>query len=243
MLAPAALSGQSQTVGHDLSLTIGVGLPIQRAPRIRQGASAETPDLSFGRGPDEPQRWDVPWANSGGRRRGDGLTAYARLRRSVGSRGEAPVKSTDSYTGSLFRSYWDSGIALAAAYGHAVVECGPLRVVQLGGAEEVVDLAGHVERVRQFRGRTVLTVGRGALGHEAGDGGPDGAAADAVLTGEGGGGASLKIGGAYGGGLVGRDGRAAPALAALGLGGPQPVVGEVETSPWTAVRRCAGGGR
>lgn len=45
------------------------------------------------------------------------------------------------------------GVALAAPYGHALVECGALGGLQLGAAEEVGDLARHVENDRQFRSR------------------------------------------------------------------------------------------
>jgi hypothetical protein len=43
------------------------------------------------------------------------------------------------------------GVALAAPYGHALVERGPLGGLQLGGAEEVRDLARHIEDDRQSR--------------------------------------------------------------------------------------------
>ncbi|MEV0400337.1 hypothetical protein [Actinoallomurus sp. NPDC050550] len=55
---------------------------------------------------------------------------------------------------------------VAASYGHAVVERGPFGGLQLGGAEEAGDLAGHVEGDRQFQGGDVLSVGGGVLGHE-----------------------------------------------------------------------------
>jgi hypothetical protein len=71
-----------------------------------------------------------------------------------------------------------------------VVERGPLGVVQLGGAEEVGDLARHAEGDRQPRGRAVLVDG-GVLRHEVGDGRADGAAADAVFASEGCDGAAL----------------------------------------------------
>ncbi|MCX4632698.1 hypothetical protein [Streptomyces sp. NBC_01443] len=45
------------------------------------------------------------------------------------------------------------GVALAASYGDALVECCALGGLQFGGAEEVGDLAWHVEGDRQFRGR------------------------------------------------------------------------------------------
>ncbi|MYQ40714.1 MULTISPECIES: hypothetical protein [unclassified Streptomyces] len=44
------------------------------------------------------------------------------------------------------------GVALAAPRDHPLVERGPLGGVQFGGAEEVDDLARHVERDRQLRG-------------------------------------------------------------------------------------------
>ncbi|MEU1788027.1 hypothetical protein ABZ553_19475 [Streptomyces sparsogenes] len=62
------------------------------------------------------------------------------------------------------------GVALAAPYGDALVERGALGGVRLGGAEEVGDLARHVEGDRQLRGRDVVVVGDGVLGHEVGDG-------------------------------------------------------------------------
>ncbi|MFJ2170409.1 hypothetical protein [Streptomyces griseofuscus] len=77
------------------------------------------------------------------------------------------------------------------------------------------------------------------VGQEVGDGGADGAAADLVIAGEGCDRAALQIR-AYVGGLVGRDGRAAPALLALGLGGPQPAVGEL---PLEVALELAGGGK
>jgi hypothetical protein len=58
------------------------------------------------------------------------------------------------------------------------------------------------------------------LGQEVGDGGTDRAAADVVVAGEGGDGLAAQVGGAYGGCPRGRDDRAAPALVALGFGGP-----------------------
>ncbi|MFJ2847625.1 hypothetical protein ACIPD2_39330 [Streptomyces griseofuscus] len=65
------------------------------------------------------------------------------------------------------------------------------------------------------------------LGQEVGDGGADSAAADVVVAGEGGDGAALQVGGAGVGGLRGQHGGAASALAAPGLGGAQPVVGQL----------------
>lgn len=79
------------------------------------------------------------------------------------------------------------GVALAAPYGHALVERRPLGGLQPGGAEEVGDLARHVEGDRQLRRRSVL-LGGGVVGQEAGDG----AAADAVVAGEGGDGAAFS---------------------------------------------------
>ncbi|MFE6174731.1 hypothetical protein [Streptomyces sp. NPDC056464] len=76
-------------------------------------------------------------------------------------------------------------VALAAPYGHALVERGPLGGFQLGRAKELGDLARHVESDRQFRGRGVLVAG-GVLGHEVGDGRADGAPADPVFAGKGG---------------------------------------------------------
>ncbi len=75
------------------------------------------------------------------------------------------------------------GVALTAPYGHALVERSPLGVVQLGGAEEVSDLARYIEHDRQFRGRGVWGGGP-VLGQEVGDGGTDGAAAEVVVAGE-----------------------------------------------------------
>lgn len=83
-------------------------------------------------------------------------------------------------------------VALAAPYRHAVAERGPLGVVQLGGAEEVGDLAGHVEGDGQFRGRGAF-VDCDVLGHEVGDGRANGAAADAVLAGQGGDGLAVEV--------------------------------------------------
>ncbi|GGZ28866.1 hypothetical protein GCM10010365_56310 [Streptomyces poonensis] len=45
------------------------------------------------------------------------------------------------------------GVTLAAPYGDALVECGALGGLRFGGAEEVGDLARHVEGDRRFRGR------------------------------------------------------------------------------------------
>ncbi|MFF7799174.1 hypothetical protein [Streptomyces olivaceus] len=75
------------------------------------------------------------------------------------------------------------GVALAAPYGRPLIERSPLDIVQLGGAEEVGDLARHVEGDRRFRGLNVLVGGR-LLGQKVGDGRADGAATDTVLTGE-----------------------------------------------------------
>ncbi|MFE3143446.1 hypothetical protein [Streptomyces scopuliridis] len=58
------------------------------------------------------------------------------------------------------------------------------------------------------------------LGQEVGDGRADGAAADAVLAGQGSDGLALQVRGAYVGDGVAREGGAASALVALGLGGP-----------------------
>ncbi len=90
------------------------------------------------------------------------------------------------------------GVALAAPYSHAVVERGPLGGLQLGRAEEVGDLARHVGGDRQFRRRGGLAGGGGVLGQEVGDGGADGAAADAVFAGQGGDGPAAQICGADG---------------------------------------------
>ncbi|MEU5940925.1 hypothetical protein ABZ807_17425 [Micromonospora sp. NPDC047548] len=65
-----------------------------------------------------------------------------------------------------------------------MVERGPLVGLQLGGTEEVGNLARHVEGDRQLRGRGVLVVGGGVFGHEVGDRRADGAVADAVLAGQ-----------------------------------------------------------
>ncbi|MDQ1014386.1 hypothetical protein [Streptomyces afghaniensis] len=70
-------------------------------------------------------------------------------------------------------------------------------------------------------------VGGRLLRQEVGDGGADSAAADVVVAGEGGGGPAFQVRGAHGVGLVGRDDGAAPALVALGLGGPQSVLGQL----------------
>lgn len=118
------------------------------------------------------------------------------------------------------------GVALAAPYRHALVECGPLGRLQLGGAEVVGDLARHVEGDRRLRGgRTLL--GGGVVGKQVGDGRADRAAADPAVAGQGSDGAALQVRGAYAGGLRGRDGGAASALAALGLGGAQTVEGQL----------------
>ncbi|MFG2650380.1 hypothetical protein [Streptomyces sp. NPDC048436] len=147
------------------------------------------------------------------------------------------------------------GVALAASYGHPLVECIPLGGLQLGGAEEVGDLARHVEGDRQLRRRGVLLDG-GVVGHEVGDGGADRAAADAVGAGESGDRAAFQVRGAHVGALRGRHGGAAPAFAALGLGGAQSVVvgqlalefagggeGLHHELHGADPRRCAGGGR
>ncbi|WP_153537923.1 hypothetical protein [Streptomyces sp. RB17] len=100
------------------------------------------------------------------------------------------------------------GVALAASHGHALVERGALGGLQFGRAEEVGDPARHVEDDRHFRGRGVR-VGGGVLGHEVGDGGTDGAAADVVVAGQGGDGLAAQVRGAHGGSLRCRDSRAA----------------------------------
>ncbi|MFE1234011.1 hypothetical protein [Streptomyces sp. NPDC058745] len=63
------------------------------------------------------------------------------------------------------------GVALAAPYGHALVERGPLGIVQLCGAEEVGDLARHV--------RTTGSSGAGVAGSAADRSDAAGAARDA----------------------------------------------------------------
>ncbi|MEU6950215.1 hypothetical protein ABZ957_34100 [Streptomyces sp. NPDC046316] len=107
-----------------------------------------------------------------------------------------------------------------------MVERGPLGGLQFGGAEEVGDLARHVEGDRRLRGRGVL-LGGGVVGQKLGDGRADRAAADPVVAGEGGDGAAFQVRGAHVGGLAGRDGGAASAFAALGLGGAPSVVGQL----------------
>lgn len=74
------------------------------------------------------------------------------------------------------------GVALATSYGHPLVERIPLGGVQFGGAEEIGDLARHVEGGRELRRRGVLLDG-GVVGQEVGDGRTDRAAADAVVAG------------------------------------------------------------
>ncbi|MFC8103979.1 hypothetical protein [Streptomyces sp. NPDC057363] len=106
------------------------------------------------------------------------------------------------------------GVALAASYGHSLVERFPLGGPQVGGAEEVGDLARQVEGDRRFRRRDVLLDG-GVVGQEVGDGGADRAAADVVVAG--GDRAAFQVRGAHVGALRGRHGGTAPALAALGL--------------------------
>jgi hypothetical protein len=83
------------------------------------------------------------------------------------------------------------GVALAAPHGDALVERGALGGLQLGRAEEVGDLARHVEDDRQLRGRDARVAGR-VLGQEIGDSGADRAAADAVVAREGGDGPALQ---------------------------------------------------
>ena len=136
------------------------------------------------------------------------LTRFSYSRRALRCAGTAGVAWVPSRGWQRSRSWrWTAGdggdaqgVALAAPYGHAVVERGPLGGVQLGGAEEVGDLARHVEGDRQLRGRGAF-VGGGVLGQEVGDGRADGAAADAVLAGEGGDGPAFQVRGAHGVGL------------------------------------------
>lgn len=115
-------------------------------------------------------------------------------------------------------------VALPSPHGHAPVEPGALGRLQVDGAEEVRDLARHVDGDRQLRSRGLLTICGGVLGQEVGDGGADGAAADAVVASQGGDGPALQVCGAHVVGFVDRDVRAAPALVALALGGPESVV-------------------
>ncbi|MFE3018267.1 hypothetical protein [Streptomyces sp. NPDC059256] len=131
------------------------------------------------------------------------------------------------------------GVALAAPYGRPLVERGALGGLQLGGAEVVRDLARHVEGDRQLRGGRALLAG-GVVGQKVGDGGTDRAAADPVVAGEGGDGAAFQVCGAYVGGLGSRHGGASPALRALGLGGPQSVVGQHRAGGRVGVRRRRG---
>ncbi|MFE3412075.1 hypothetical protein ACFXMT_28305 [Streptomyces mirabilis] len=111
------------------------------------------------------------------------------------------------------------GVALAAPYGHPLVERGPLGGLQVGRAEEVRDLARHVEGDRQLQGGGALLRDAVVVGHEVGDRRANRAAADAVVAGEGSNRAALHVCGADGVGLVGRHGGPTAALAALGLGG------------------------
>ncbi|MFD4261600.1 hypothetical protein ACFWR9_29240 [Streptomyces sp. NPDC058534] len=92
-------------------------------------------------------------------------------------------------------------MALAAPYDHALVERGPLGGLYVGGAQEFGDINRHVEGDRQFRGRGVLAASGGVLGHEVGDGGTDGAAADTVFASQDSDGPALQIHGAHGVGL------------------------------------------
>ncbi|MFI9834513.1 hypothetical protein ACIHIX_43295 [Streptomyces sp. NPDC051913] len=71
-----------------------------------------------------------------GRDCGDALGAVERL----AARKELAVHSGDGRHA--------QGVALAASYGHPLVERGPIGGLQLGGAEVVGDLARHVERDR-----------------------------------------------------------------------------------------------
>ncbi|WP_176742732.1 hypothetical protein [Streptomyces agglomeratus] len=50
------------------------------------------------------------------------------------------------------------GVSLAAPYGHPLVERGALSGLQVGRAEEVGDLAGHVEGDRQLPRRDGSTM-------------------------------------------------------------------------------------
>ncbi|MGX1887080.1 hypothetical protein [Streptomyces sp. NPDC055287] len=68
------------------------------------------------------------------------------------------------------------GVALATPYGHALVERGALGGLQVGRAEEIRELARHVEEDRQLRSRDVMVDG-GVLGQVVGDGRTDGTAA------------------------------------------------------------------
>ncbi|CAM5591545.1 hypothetical protein SALBM311S_03216 [Streptomyces alboniger] len=52
------------------------------------------------------------------------------------------------------------GVALAAPYGHALVQRSTLGGLQVGCAEEVGDPARHVEDDRQFWGRGARVDGR-----------------------------------------------------------------------------------
>jgi hypothetical protein len=65
------------------------------------------------------------------------------------------------------------------------------------------------------------------VGQEVSDGRADRAAADAVVAGEGGDGAAFQVRGAHVVGLRDCHGAAASALAALGFGGAQAVVGQL----------------
>jgi hypothetical protein len=84
-----------------------------------------------------------------------------------------------------------------------------------------------VSRAAGSSGGRGAFVGYDVFGHEVGDGRADGSPADAVLTGQGGDGPTRQIPGADGVGLLGLDGRTASALVGLGLGGRQPVVGQL----------------
>ncbi|MGW0302441.1 hypothetical protein ACWDYK_37995 [Streptomyces anthocyanicus] len=123
------------------------------------------------------------------------------------------------------------GVALATPHGYPLAEHGSLGGLQLGGAEEVGDLARHVEGDQQLQGRGFLLGPGGVVGQEVGDGGADRAAADPVAARKGGDGAALQIRGADVAGLVGRDSGAASAVAALGPGGDSPSYVEQDGAP------------
>ncbi|GCD40796.1 hypothetical protein GKJPGBOP_00449 [Streptomyces paromomycinus] len=149
-----------------------------------------------------------------------GTVRGARLRPSVV--GCRPVPWSSARCAPAYGTAPSAGCPVQAPCGQELVSI--LR--RTAPAEEVGDLARHVEHDRQLRGQGVR--GNGCVfGQQVGEGGSDGAAADVVVAGEGGAGAAFQVRGAHGVSLVGRDGGAASALVALGLGGAQAVVGQL----------------
>jgi hypothetical protein len=116
-------------------------------------------------------------------------------------------------------------VTLAAPYGHALVERGPLGGLQLGRTQEVGDLARHVEGDRQFRAwvswwPAVYSGMRSAMAVRIAPRLTSCSRARLAMV------WPPRYAARTASVFSSLTARAAPALVALGLGSPQPVVGQ-----------------